>query len=378
MKNVFYSSWICPIGGLESFFYYLVKTHPFPKWDITIMYDECDLKQLKRLSKYCNVIKAPDVIECDTFWCNFNKDVLDKVKAKHINLVLHGDYYTEVMNGNMIKENLPLDPRVERYFGVTQRACDGWKKLTGKDATLIYNPIELELSERPLQFVSATRLSKEKGGKRMIKLMNALDNAGIKYDWHVFTTGHVEDENKTRYDNRFIIHRPTLDIASYIKEADALIQLSDSEGFGYSIVEAEMLGKPVIVTRLPVLNEINVNESNAIILDFDMKDIPIEKIRNIRDFKVNYTPPKSEWDKFLVEGEGKEKIKLKTFLMEANEKWLEGGGIICPELGRVPNPGDRFEVSEERAKALVSKGRTFIVKEIVEEEVPKEPKKRKK
>ena len=47
--------------------------------------------------------------------------------------------------------------------------------------------------------------------------------------------------------------------------------------------------------------------------------------------------------------------------VKANQKWLEGGGIVCKDIGRVPFVGEEFIVDEERAKELVSKGRTEIV-----------------
>ena len=52
--------------------------------------------------------------------------------------------------------------------------------------------------------------------------------------------------------------KPELDIRDYIADADYLIQLSDTESYAYSIVEAACLGTPIIATKMPVLDEMNI------------------------------------------------------------------------------------------------------------------------
>ena len=52
-KNIFYFSYLNKIGGVESFFYYLVKK--YKNFDIVIFYDKADPEQLNRLKKYARV-----------------------------------------------------------------------------------------------------------------------------------------------------------------------------------------------------------------------------------------------------------------------------------------------------------------------------------
>ena len=64
----------------------------------------------------------------------------------------------------------------------------------------------------------------------MIKLAKELSDKKIPFEWHVFT-------NKSDIDSDFFIARkPKLNIINDIAEADYLVQLSDSEGYCYSIV----------------------------------------------------------------------------------------------------------------------------------------------
>jgi hypothetical protein len=53
--------------------------------------------------------------------------------------------------------------------------------MTGLPCSLCYNPINVDPPKRILSLVSATRLTKEKGKARIVKLAKALDDAGIPY-----------------------------------------------------------------------------------------------------------------------------------------------------------------------------------------------------
>ena len=87
---------------------------------------------------------------------------------------------------------------------------------------------------------------------------------------------------------------PKLDIEKYIANADYLVQLSDNEGYCYSVVEALTQGIPVLVTPCPVFNEIGlINGENCYILPYDMNELPIDDIYNNIP-KFEYTPMKDD------------------------------------------------------------------------------------
>lgn len=54
MKNVFYFENINSIGGVETFFYYLIKK--YENKDITILYQSGDINQLKELESMLDVL----------------------------------------------------------------------------------------------------------------------------------------------------------------------------------------------------------------------------------------------------------------------------------------------------------------------------------
>lgn len=286
MNNVFYFKSINSVGGCESFFWYLSK-----KYDFKVYYREADPEQIKRLAQNIEVHKYKEPIKCDQFFCNYGLDIeVESPVKKHI---AHCDYKKVFFN--------PILYDGFEYIGVSQLACDSFKELTNKDIELIYNPVYIDkpkvekYNDGKLHLISCTRLTKEKGLERMKKLASMLDNNKIPYEWVVYT-----NRKRSPIGNNVIYKDQKLDIIEEIAKSDALIQLSDCEAFGYSPIESLMVNTPVIVTDLPVFKELGIKHGeNAIICDLDMNNVDIEMIKNIRNMKFTYKPPKDNWSKYL-------------------------------------------------------------------------------
>lgn len=301
MKNIFYFYKINKIGGIETFFYYLAKK--YKDYDITIYYQDGDYEQIKRLKKYVRVKQYQgEKIKCDRAFFNFNLDIIDNVEAKEYYQIAHGDYKASGDIPNVSK-------KINKYLGVSKRVCETYSEIINQDVELVYNPLEIDKPKKVLNLISATRLTHEKGKDRMIKLAKILDDAEIPYLWTIFT----DDERKIENPN-IIYMKPKLDIINYIANSDYLVQLSDNEGYCYSVVESLLVGTPVIVTDCPVFKEIGVNEKNGFILDFDMNNVPINEIyKGLPKFK--YEPKKDNWDKLLAKGKSTYQKDLKTMVL---------------------------------------------------------------
>lgn len=221
---------------------------------------------------------------------NYNPDIIDNVEAEEYIQVIHADYKAQPSLQKHVNN------KMTKYIGVSKLACDNFTEVTGKPCELCYNPIIIDKPKRVLRLISATRLTLEKGKDRMVKLAELLDKAEIPYIWTIFTndTDVINNPN-------IIYMEPRLDISGYIVGSDYLIQLSDCESFCYSVVEALMLGVPVIVTKCPVFDEIGLDDSNSFKINFDMSDVPINDIYD-KKFNFKYNPPKDDWDKFLAPG----------------------------------------------------------------------------
>mgnify|MGYP003307831845 CR=1 FL=1 len=218
------------------------------------------------------------------------------------------------------------------------------EELTGIKARNVFEPVVIEKT-KPLMFVSATRLTPEKGWDRMVSLAKALDENNVNYLWYVFT-----NSNKPGTKNMIMLP-PRYDITDKIGGFDAFIQLSDNEGFCLSIVEALLQGVPVIATDLPVLREIGLNDGNSVILPFDMSDIPIERIENIDKLKFDYKQPKDKWGSVL------DKTPIDNELIEvvACDGYVQRS-LFDTQLKRVPQRGERFFVTKARYEDLVNYG----------------------
>ena len=287
-KNVFYFKNVNSIGGVESMIYYLSCLFN----NFTFFYKDGNLEQIKRLAKNIEVIKYKDIygtIKCENFFCNYGLDI--PVEAKNKYHIIHCDY-----------EKVKFRPPVYedfKYIGVSKLACDNFKKVTGINAKLVYNPIVMKKVEVPkltdkIHLISATRLTNEKGGARINKLARLLDNAGIDYEWNIYTNKQYKWDSKN-----IIWKKPQLDLSKEIAESTYLVQLSDHESFGLSVAESLTLGTPVIITDLPAFHEIGCKHGkNAIICDLEMKNIDISLIqKGLPTFK--YKPPKSTWNEYL-------------------------------------------------------------------------------
>lgn len=334
MKNIFYFRKINSIGGIETFFYYLAKK--YKDYDITIYYQDGDPKQIKRLKQYVRVKKYNgEKIKCEKAFFNFNLDIIDNVEAKEYIQIAHGDYKAMGIKPNTHK-------KITKYLGVSKQVCKTYKEVTGYDTELVYNPIEIDEPKKVLNLISATRLTAEKGKNRIIKLSKMLDDAGIPYLWTIFT------DNTKAIDNPNIVYmKPRLDIINYIANSDYLVQLSDNEGYCYSVVEALSVGTPVIVTDIPVFKELGLNKKNSFVLDFDLEKVPIDEIYKGLP-KFEYKPKKDNWDKLLAKGESIYQKDLKTIV---KVKCIKDYDDVELNKHKTTND-DPYDVNKVRAEEL--------------------------
>lgn len=350
--NIYYFSVISAIGGIETFFYQLAKK--YQDKDLTIVYKIADPVQLERLQKYVRCIKfTGQQIKCKRAFFNFNTDIIDHVDADDYILVVHGDYETMIKQGQLYKA--PDHPKINKYIACSKRAAKGFTAVTGKPCDVCYNPFEPEPKTKVLNLVSATRLSREKGKNRMVQLAEMLDKAGIKYIWTVFTN----DTNAINNPN-IVYMKPRLDVTNFIANADYLVQLSDNEGYCYSVVEALSMGIPVIVTPCPVFNELGLKDGeNCYQVPFDMKNIDINKIVN-KPLKFEFKSPQDNWDKMLIDSKSTWQEERDTrYLVEALNTYQDLK-IMDGELHKVPEKGFQWSVNTERMKILTGENERKI------------------
>jgi len=148
--------------------------------------------------------------------------------------------------------------------------------------------------------------------------------------------------------------KPTLEVRPWIAAASYLVQLSDEESFGYSLVEALCLGVPVVTTDIEVLPELGVIDGvNGYIIPFDGPyDEIAEKIYKapIRAFKYHFDNDGiiKQWRSLL--GEGPKKKREKVVRVQVLRSYND------MSLGRSLDPGMIVYMKQSRAAEAIRRG----------------------
>ena len=346
-KNVFYFGNINAIGGIETFFWHLARK--YKDWDITILYKTGDQQQIRRLEQFVRVVQyTGQKIVCEKAFFNYNADIIDNVEAQEYNLILHADYKAQNI------QPLPLYPKINHYYACSNLVKETFEELSGVKVETLYNPFIPEKPQKYLRLISAQRLTAEKGRDRIEILANALNRANVPFIWQIFTNSKLPFSCPN-----IVLCKPKLDIISDVASADYLVQLSDTEGYSYSIVEALSVGTPVIITDIPVAKEIGVvNGKNGFIVPFDMSNLPIEEIRNgLPPF--TYKPREDKYGKILAKGESSYQKELKEMVtVECINTYLD------LEFNRMMTVGERWQVNKVRAGKLLAINGVKIIDDI--------------
>lgn len=342
MKNLFYLHNISPIGGVETFLYEIALKYG-KKYDITIMYKNGDPDQVARLQKLVRTKKWDGVRKytAEKVFFGYNSDIAFAVEAKDYYFVMHCDYKVQ---------NLPLPKLPEgcHVLAVSEGVRKNGMEKFGIDIDLCYNPLVVPKPKKMLRLITASRLSPEKGGRRMEVLCRALEHANIPFTWEVFT-----NDAPTWNSDNMIYRTPRLDITDYIAAADYLVQLSDTEGYSYSIIEALSVGTPVIVTDIPPVHDMQVKDGeNGFVLPLDLTEdkCPVDAIyEGLPPFK--YVPRKDGYEKLLAPGKSDYEEQMKKPTRVVTKIYY-----FDIELDKKMSPGDEQTVLRSRAEYLEDRG----------------------
>lgn len=347
LKNVLYFPNFNCVGGVETYCYEMGLKYG-KDYDITVVYQNGDPAMMKHISEVCRVIKyrPGDKIICDVFIFGYGHEIINNVEAKTIIQTFHADYVCRHLN--------PChDGRITHRFGVADNTTNGIREHYdwAKDIKTMYNPYTVKKPRKVLNLISATRLTAEKGLERMKAFAKALDDAGIPFHWDIYTDVPREPFNKS-----VAVMPCRLDVLDFIAKADYLVQLSDTEGYSYTVVEALSVGTPVICTEFKVAQENGVIDGKTgFILPFDMSNIPIAKIvKGLPKFK--YEPRETHYDEYLAKGEIEYDDNLPkdvTILITRTYQDLQ--------MNKLVHPNERYIVSRDRGEHLEDCGFAVIV-----------------
>ena len=270
---VIYIKYLHVIGGIESFLYnFILKMHK--TYDITVVVDSIADIQFKRLSSMVRVVKQPrNPIVCDTLiMLRILDDKPKLIEAKKTIRMVHACRTNA-------KWSVPNDADVVVHCSEVS------KQSFGSDGIVIHNPFNTE-RKKALFLISATRIpAPDKGWneRRMMQLAEMLNKADIPFIWLNFSEGQLDNAPKGFYNMGL-----NVDIQPYIAKADYLVQLSDSEGYSYSVLEALTNNTAVICTPFKSAEESGVKDGiNGYVVPFDM-NFDVKKLLKVPKFKDDH------------------------------------------------------------------------------------------
>lgn len=329
------------IGGIETWLLNLARRYG-KSHKMAIVYADASYETLRELAKYVEIIKyeGQDLEARTAVFC-YDFLGLKTCKAKEKVHVIHADH-------SKLSFHLTVPEGIDRVVSVSEAARQGFLKVGNRDSDVVYNPVDTSHRPRVLRLVSGTRLTSEKGLDRMKLLAAALDRIGALYEWQIFTN----EPNVKSFSPNVILRPSTRHLLSYVERADYLVQLSDTESYGYSVVEALEIGTPVVVTDLPVFKEIGITEDHGVIIPLDATDYT-QYARDVEQnmYSFEYSPPKDGWDSVFKTGTGND-YKYKPIIVES----VYPQKLTLMEEGVDVFKGDRIAVLTRRRAEILQKG----------------------
>lgn len=143
-------------------------------------------------------------------------------------------------------------------------------------------------SDNRIHFTTVGRLVPLKGFDLAIQAAQILKDRNIDFIWHFVGGGGLYNELKSIIDangltENVILEGEQLNPYPYIAAADIYVQTSRFEGFGLTIGEAKILGKPIVSTNFPVVYNQITDGKNGLIVEMSAKAIANGITRLVND-----------------------------------------------------------------------------------------------
>ncbi len=149
----------------------------------------------------------------------------------------------------------------------------------------------IKQNDKEFVFVTTGRLVPQKGYDIAVSAAEELMHRGVMFKWFFIGEGcerakieHLIQE-KGLQDYVILLGVQTNPYA-FMRQADVYVQTSKSEGFGLTIGEAKILGKPIVSTNFEVVYNQLSHEKNGLIADMNGKSVADNIYRMITDKKL--------------------------------------------------------------------------------------------
>ncbi len=332
-KIVLFINFLNVIGGIESFVYHFGAMFE----DVTLLVGKVNDRQRKRLEEHANVV---DYDPRATYYCDtlIILRILDSMPTN-----VFADRTVRTCHGCKTNPawNIPQDS--DYIVNVSEVSKESFGE-QAKEGIVIHNPIE-KSEKKALILVSATRIPAVDKGKnevRMRMLAEMLNNAEIPFIWFNFSDGVIPNAPEGMV-NMGIRD----DIQPYIKRADYLVQLSDSEAWSYSMLEALINKTPVICCPFGSAEEMGIKDGvNGYVVPFDM-GFDVRKLLTVPTVSFDYDHEgiKKAWEKVLTTKKKNKGIKVRIIQT-----------YFDTLLNRKVSAGENLYMTRERANTIIHAG----------------------
>lgn len=303
-KVLIYISHWNKIGGVERFVINLAKRLE-PHTELTVLFEKAEEEtRFFQLSEHFTIERfyKNTIYHCDTFICAtaWGQDPYSNIHAKKYIQVIHADL--EVLIKGWGKFTYFKNPKVTHHVCVSKHVRNVFQAVTPyKCDKVIYNLLDdkikpfRRLKNDKLKLITVSRISQEKGIERMIEFAKQIP---VPFEWKVFGNGSSD------YAKRLIKLFPpgmtfqgvTEKPLEEISKCDYLVQLSDTEGYCYAIIEALQVRTPVLCTPFPSAVE-QINDGvNGYFINFEVDKIDWKSILERRLWLPKFEELSSEKD----------------------------------------------------------------------------------
>lgn len=139
--------------------------------------------------------------------------------------------------------------------------------------------------------VTTARLVPEKGYDIAVTAASFLKQNGVKFHWYFIGEGiqraYIEKMKKElEVDDEVVLLGLQTNPYAYMAQADIYVQTSKFEGFGMTIGEAKILGKPIVSTNFDVVYNQLSHEKNGLIAEMNGESVAKNILRLINDSEL--------------------------------------------------------------------------------------------
>lgn len=339
---ILYTSYLHVIGGIETFVLNFLEVMG-KYYKIGLCCPRIHEDMIPRLEGKCNIYKNMMPVSCNTLIMIRFMDAIPSYVT----------YQKSIRMCHATRSQISwyIRPDCDKVIHVSQAS----KKTFESNGDVILNPV-IKTEGKSLIFVSCTRIpamDKGKNAERILQLATMLNRAEVPFVWFNFS-----DQPLSNAPKGFCNVGTYEDCQPFIARADYLVQLSDYEGFGYSVAEALINNTAVICTPFDTTKELGVVDGkNGYIIPFDFKDYDVTRFLDVPQFEYQYDNKvvADKWRKLINQKSFRPKVKGKKGLVRVKIPYLDIA------LNKNLQPGMVLEMPWDRVEVLVGKGFVELV-----------------